>query len=90
MVSVRMPDSLFKKLKEISEKDHYMDISEEIRSIVRKNWMKSMHPELLEIKELKKSIMQEISKKSKNEIAKQIIKELNYIKKKIVKGENDE
>ena len=83
LVSIRMPESLFLKLKELVEKEHYMDVSEEIRSIVRQNWMKVMRPELLEIKRLRKDILDEIKKKSENEIAKKVAKELDEIKKKI-------
>jgi len=35
IISVRMPASLVKELKELSEKNHYMDLSEELRSVLR-------------------------------------------------------
>ena len=69
LVSVRMPESLLLKLKELAEKQHYMDVSEEIRSIVRKNWFKSLYPELLEIKRLRQDILDEIKKKSEKEVS---------------------
>jgi len=86
LVSVRMPKSLLLKLKEFSKKDHYMDVSEEIRSITRKNWFKFTHPELIEIERLRKDILNEAKKKSEKEITKRVIKELNEIKKEIKKG----
>ena len=85
LVSIRMPESLLSKLKELAEKDHYMDISEEIRSITRKNWFKSLYPELMEIKRLRKDIINEIKKKSQKEISKKVIGELNDIKDQIKK-----
>ena len=63
-----------------------MDVSEEIRSITRKNWFKFTHPELIEIERLRKDILNEVKKKSEKEITKRVIKELNEIKKEIKKG----
>ncbi len=83
LVSVRMPETLFFKLKELAEKEHCLDVSEELRSIIRKNWLKAANPELFEIKKLKDGILNEVKKKSKNEITKKVIEELNDIKKRI-------
>ncbi|MFH1642054.1 MAG: hypothetical protein ABIC04_04090 [Nanoarchaeota archaeon] len=80
LVSVRMPESLLSKLKELAEKEHYMDVSEKIRSITRKNWLKSMYPELAEVARLRKDIMDEIRKKSEKEVTKKVVSELNEIK----------
>lgn len=35
IVSVRMPSSLVQKLKLLSKENHFMDVSEELRSIIR-------------------------------------------------------
>lgn len=35
IVSVRMPSTLVKELKDLAEKNHYMDLSEELRSVIR-------------------------------------------------------
>ena len=85
LVSVRMPESLLSKLRELAEKDHFMDVSEEIRSITRKNWFRFTHPELMVIERLRKDILNEVKKKSEKEITKRVIKELNEIKKEIKK-----
>ena len=45
LVSVRMPESLFSKLKELAEKEHCLDVSEELRSIIRKEWLKATNPD---------------------------------------------
>jgi len=78
-----MPESLLSKLKELAKRDHFMDVSEEIRSITRKNWFKFTHPELIEVKRLRKDILDGLKKRSEREIAKKVIKELNEIKKEI-------
>lgn len=82
-----MPASLLSKLKDLAKKEGYMDTSEAIRSIIRKNWFKSMYPELAEVKRLREDIITEIKKKSEKEIAKKVIEELNEIKGKIRKEE---
>lgn len=90
LVSIRMPRSMLLKLKELAKKDHFMDLSEEIRSITRKKWLSSTNPELFEIQNLRKDIIKEVKKKSKNEIRKKIINELNEIKKDLKKeGANE-
>lgn len=86
LVSVRMPESLLSKLKELAEKNHYMDVSEEVRSIIRKNWFELLHPELLEIRKLKESIFGEVKKKSQREIKSKIVKELDDIRRKVSEG----
>jgi len=35
IVSVRMPSSLVQKLKNLSQENHFLDVSEEVRSIIR-------------------------------------------------------
>ena len=85
LVSVRMPESLLLKLKKLTEKEHFMDVSEEIRSITRKNWFKFTHPELTVIEKLRKDVLNEVKNKNEKEITKRVIKELNEIKKEIKK-----
>lgn len=83
-----MPESLLSKLKELAKKDYFMDVSEEIRSITRKNWFRFTHPELIVIERLRKDILNEVKKKSEKEITKRVINELNEIKKEIKKEGN--
>jgi len=90
LVSVRMPESLLSKLRELAEKDHFMDVSEEVRSITRKNWFKFAHPELIEVERLRKDILDGLKKKSEREITKRVLKELNEIKKEIKKEATNE
>lgn len=39
IVSVRMPKGLANKLREIAETQHYMDVSEVVRCILRKHYL---------------------------------------------------
>lgn len=36
IVSVRMPSSLVQKLRELAKENHFLDVSEEVRSIIKK------------------------------------------------------
>jgi len=35
MISVRMPSNMIKELKELAEKNHYIDLSEQLRDVIR-------------------------------------------------------
>lgn len=80
MVSVRMPASLTLALKELKKKKSFLDLSEEVRSLIREKWMQHTRPELYELKKLREDIKKELRKKSSVEIQKQVIKELDKIK----------
>jgi len=79
IVSVRVPSSIIKELRILAEKNHYMDISEEVRSIARDNWLKSQNPVLHELKILKNEITRNVkSKKQEN-----LIDEIHKVKAEI-------
>ena len=85
MVSIRLPESLLLELKSLAEREHYMDISEEIRSIVRDKWMHFKQPELTELKKLKEEIKKELKKKKEKIVRLEVIKELEEIKEEVKK-----
>ena len=86
MVSVRMPRSLLKKLKDISQHEDYLDLSEMVRAIARKKWMQYTNPELHEMKKLRQDIELEIRKKSMERVQQEVNKELEKIKSKLRGG----
>ncbi|MEM0230904.1 MAG: hypothetical protein QXW00_04095 [Candidatus Woesearchaeota archaeon] len=66
IVSVRIPLSLAQQLERLSKKGHYLNLSEEVKSIVRKRWLEHLNSEsrLSEIKnELKAELALELKKK---------------------------
>jgi len=85
MVSIRIPESLLNELKESSKKKHYMDVSEEVRTIVRDRWQEAKNPELMELKKLKESIKHELQKKKQKLLTLELVKELESIKSDIKK-----
>ena len=87
MVSIRMPEGLILKLRKLAEIEHFMDVSEEIRSIVRKRWTQAVNPELFELKKLREDIKDEVRKKSSKRIVEEVNNELERIKQQIIKEE---
>ena len=53
IVSVRMPLTLVLELKELAEKNHYLDVSETIRSLLRQEWLDHQSPHKSKVHELK-------------------------------------
>ncbi len=47
MVTIRLPKSFLLELKESAKKNHFLDLSEHVRSIIRKKWMKATKQDLL-------------------------------------------
>ncbi len=87
MVSVRMPKSLVSRLKELAKTQHFLDLSEEVRGIIRKKWSFHANPELFEIKKLREGIEREIRQKSVKRIHEEVSKELDKIKSQLKKGD---
>ena len=81
MISVRIPVSLVKELKEISKKDHFLDLSEAVRTIIRNNWKKQKDPLAYQVRNLRKEISENINKKNQQEL----VLELKKIRDSILK-----
>ena len=64
MISLRMPASLVKELKNNVKTNHFMDLSEEIRFIIKKNFLKYHDPYEYQIKKFKDDIKKEINDKN--------------------------
>ena len=83
MVSIRMPRSLLQELKDIAQEEHFLDLSELVRSVTRKKWMQHTRPELYELQKLRTGIEAEIKRKGTLQIQRQVNKELEKIKSKL-------
>ena len=81
MISVRIPRSLVEEFREASRKDHFLDLSEAVRSVIRTNWLKHKDPQAYEISKLRKDIVDNVNKKSQQEL----IEELKKIRDSILK-----
>ena len=81
-----MPESLLNEIKKITKEQHYMDVSEGIRTIVRDKWLEYQNPDLFYLKKIRKDIQNELTKKSKETITKEVLAELSKIKD-VIKNE---
>jgi len=86
IVSIRVPKSLAKELKQLSETQHFLDLSEEVRSIVRKKWEFHNNPELYQLKKLREDIGAEVRKKGQKRLQQEIARELDMIKSQLKEG----
>jgi metal-responsive CopG/Arc/MetJ family transcriptional regulator len=78
VVSVRMPKSLLEELRKISEKEHYMDVSDAIRSVLRQKYIMTRRPEAAKMHEIKKKLSG-ITDKKKLDALKEAVKLLEEI-----------
>jgi Arc/MetJ-type ribon-helix-helix transcriptional regulator len=82
IVSVRMPVSMIDELKELAEKNHFLDVSEEIRSLLRDKHREYNDPystKLLAIREtIAKTTMPDKIKSLKQDL-KKLLEEINEI-----------
>jgi Arc/MetJ-type ribon-helix-helix transcriptional regulator len=88
VVSIRIPGSMIKELRERIKKDHYLDVSEAVRGVVRKRWMEWKDPNAYQIKKLREEIKDVVEEKSKKTKEEELLDELQRIREMILsKGE---
>jgi Arc/MetJ-type ribon-helix-helix transcriptional regulator len=58
VITLKLPASLVHSLKERTHKDHYLDLSEQVRSIVRQACLRSAQPYSDEIARLREDILE--------------------------------
>ena len=79
VVSIRMPTSLVKELKTLAQKNHFKDLSEEIRSIVRTKCLKYSQPYDSELKKLREDLSAQLSARQEREQKKKLVEDLKRI-----------
>ena len=82
-----MKEHLFIELQKLSEKNHYLDVSEQVRSVVRDKWMEAKDPQSYQIKKLRRDIAHAVKTKTEEGAQKQLIAELERIKEGILSAE---
>jgi len=81
-----MPKSLFSELQKLAESNHYLDVSEQVRSIVRDKWKEAKDPQAYQLKKLRRDIAGAVKTKTETAAQEQLIKELDRIKEQLLKG----
>jgi Arc/MetJ-type ribon-helix-helix transcriptional regulator len=72
MISVRMPIELYRKLKDWEKKNHYIDTSEAIRSILRKKQAEMKNPLIGELRGIRKMIVQKMESDPQSKVIREI------------------
>jgi len=85
MISVRIPARMIQELREAAKEDHYLDLSEAVRSIVRDEWMKHRDPFAFHLQHLRKEISENLNQRKQEEL----IKELEKIRDNITHGKKE-
>lgn len=69
MISVRMPSNLVSELKELAEENHYLDLSEQIREIIRIKCASQIEqtPKIVQKKQVSQEISESSNDKEKND-----------------------
>jgi hypothetical protein len=83
IVSARMPSSLLDELKEYSHKNHYMDISEAIRGILRHKWDSSSDPLSFQVGKIQRTLEEDIRKGIARKSEQLLVEELKKIQEKM-------
>jgi len=83
VVSIRMPTSLVKELKILSEQNHFKDLSEEIRSVVRVKCLQYIQPNNSKLQKLHEELSQQLVIKKEWERKQQLVEDLKKIVKKL-------
>ena len=85
VVSVRMPSSLVHELKDFAQKNHFMDVSDELRYIIKQKMIEQIDPFAFQIQRLKDEIRGEVSKKSQMDRVR-FVEELNKLLDELKRG----
>jgi hypothetical protein len=83
MISIRVPSGLLKELKELTEKNHYMDLSEHTRAIIRDKSMQYAEPYRYELSKMRNQMENQISANKALDEKKKLVEELKSIIKEL-------
>jgi Arc/MetJ-type ribon-helix-helix transcriptional regulator len=67
IVSVRMPRTMLDRLKELAGKNHYMDVSDEIRSVIREKTAQYASPYTQDVKRIVDDLQEELRDREKKD-----------------------
>ncbi|PLW79581.1 hypothetical protein C0585_06970 [Candidatus Woesearchaeota archaeon] len=65
MISVRMPKSLIDELRQTAKNNHFMDLSEELRFVIKQNYQRSLDPYEYELNQFRDEIKKELTNQNK-------------------------
>ncbi len=79
VVSIRLPNTLVQELKELAQENHYLDLSEQIRTIIRKKCEQHQSPYKYEVQKMREQLEQKISNTKETKDKEKLLEELQNI-----------
>ena len=83
VISVRMPASLTKELKILTEKNHYMDMSEHLRSVIRDKCIEYIEPYKHELTKIRENMEDKLATAHAMKDKKRLVEDLQKIIKEL-------
>ncbi len=83
IVTIRVPEGLLSELNGVVKEDHFLDLSEAVRSILRSHYLVEKNPYLHEIRQLRQDITDEVKEKSQKIAWQMLTDELKKIKREL-------
>ena len=88
IVSVRMPSSLVQRLKELAGENHFLDVSEEVRSLIKARIRFYTEEGALETEEKKSEAAPKQDYRTENVVREELVKKLKKMIKELENGKN--
>ena len=86
IVTIKIPEKMLSDLRKAAYDRNFIDISEEVRSVIRQKWLMYNDLRIMKVKKLKDEIKVEVEKKSQSIAREKVINELEDNKKKVQKS----
>lgn len=79
VISVRMPKTLVKELRTLVETNHYLDLSEQIREVIRIKCLQYTKPYQYELRKMREDLEQSITASKEAKEKEKLVLELQKI-----------
>jgi metal-responsive CopG/Arc/MetJ family transcriptional regulator len=79
VLSIRLPTTLVQELKILAQENHYLDLSEQIRTIIRQKCEEHTQPYRHEVQKMREQLEENIAQSKDNKDKEKILEELEKI-----------
>ena len=86
IVSLKIPITLYNLLEQKTKEEHYLDVSEAVKNIIRNKYLETNNPDA-RINKLRDDIMKKLETKVNSDVQEKVIDELTHIKKMLEGGD---
>ncbi len=79
IISIRIPSSLVTELKELTEKKHFLDLSELIRTVIREKCDEHLEPYKHEVRQMRDTLEESLQTHKESKDKEKLVTELQKI-----------